>query len=130
MDIQAISAALSTTLGSLGVHLYDYGPDQLVPPAIYIYPETIPYHETFTAGGDIAEPTWVVRILAASTATRGGQAKLNALITSAVAAISDGNTLGAVVQSATVRTMRNYGVLQLPDSTRYYTADLVVGILA
>jgi hypothetical protein len=129
MDISAISTALATAMSSLGIHIYDYGPDQLIPPAAYIYPERIPYHETFDPGGDLAEPTWVIRILAASTQAKGGQQKLNDLITAAEAAIGSGNTLGNVVQGATVRTMRNYGVLQLPDSTRYYAADLVVGIL-
>lgn len=126
MDIQAISTALLTVLEDLNIHLYDYGPDQLSPPAAYIFPENIPYHLDFT--GD-AEPIWVIRILAASTNTQGGQVELNELITSAVAAITADNTLGSVVQSAIVREMRNYGVLQLPDSTRYYAADLVVGIL-
>lgn len=130
MDIQAISTALMGELEDLGLHLYDYGPDALNPPAAYIYPESIPYHETFTTAGDLAEPTWVIRILAASTNTQGGQKQLNELITSVAAAIGGGNTLGAVVSGATVRSMRNYGVLQLPDTTRYYAADLVVGILA
>jgi hypothetical protein len=127
MDIQAISTALASELEQLGIHLYDYGPDAMIPPAVYIYPETITYHDAFSP--DTAEPTWVIRILAASTQSQGGQVQLNELITSVADAITAANTLGDVVQSAIVREMRNYGVLQLPDSTRYYAADLVVGIL-
>ena len=58
LNEQGVPAALA----GLGIHVYDYGPDQLIPPAIYIYPETIPYHESFATGDDLAEPTWVVRI--------------------------------------------------------------------
>jgi len=127
MGIQAISTALADVLEDLNINLYDYGPDAMQPPAAYIYPENVQFNVVAPTGVD--EATWIIRILAASTNTQGGQTQLNDLIDAAVPAISDANTLNDVVQSAIVREMRNYGVLQLPDTTRYYAADLVVGIL-
>ncbi len=132
MDVQSISTAILDSMSGLSIHLYDYSTDSPHPPAAYIYPRTIPFHNAFGDVGD-AQVTWIVRLLAASIAQRGGQRVLNTLVStgtgSAVAAIETDQTLGGVVNGCYVAQVENYGVLQLPDGARFYTADLVLHIL-
>lgn len=133
MDVQAVSSAIETSLAGLGIHTYDYGPDDPNPPAAFIYPAGFPYHNTFEDG---VNGLFVVRLITASVAMQSGQKQLNALISttgtkSAVAAIeAGGGTLSGAVSNATVREMRNYGVLQLHDkATRYLSAELLVAVM-
>lgn len=137
MDIQAVSTAIAKALSTLTVNgaqigAYDYGPDIPNSPCAYIYPTTDVYGADF---GGIDNPKFVIRFLISSTQTEGGQAALNALIstgtsttTSAVDAIRKDNKLGGVINSCRVETLRNYGVLTLGD-VRYYSAELVLDVL-
>lgn len=132
MDVQSISTALAAALSEFRLHVYDYGPDAPLSPAAYIYPEPVTYHADFD---EDVTPTFIVRFLISSVVTKGGQEQLNALIStgpgSAVTAIEADGTLGGVVSSVQVLGMREYGVVQLPDAaTRYYSAELVVEVLA
>jgi hypothetical protein len=133
VDIQTVSTAIANTLAALDVHVYDYGPDAPISPAIFIYPLDIPeYAATFD---QTVRAEFVVRFLVATVVTQGGQSQLNGLLSptgdSAVAAIREDPTFGDVVQSSLITTMRNYGVVQLPDAaTRYFSAELVIEVLA
>lgn len=135
MDIETVSTAIMDSLTGLGLHRYDYGPDAVIPPAGYVYPEpNLDYHATFGYANHAATTaTFIVRFLCASVMTAGGQAQLNALISpaGAPAAIELDPTLGGVVDSAIVTGLREYGVVMLPDSaTRYNSAELVIEIFA
>jgi hypothetical protein len=133
MDIQAVSTAFATVLSPLDVRVYDYGPDAPISPAVFIYPLDIAQYEATFDGAVTAN--FVLRFLVASGAAKGGQAQLNGLLSpkgagSAVALILKDNTLGGVVSGSHVAQMRNYGVLTFPDTTRYYSAELVVEVYA
>ncbi len=133
MDVQAVSTALVSALAPLGIHAYDYGPDAPISPAVYVYPSSFPYHVDYSASGTVE---FIVRFLVQSVHAQNGQATLNGYIstsgsTSASQLIEADRTLGGVVQSVSVMTMRDYGVVQLPDLvTRYYSAELMVEVLA
>lgn len=131
MEIQTVSTAIARTLGSLGLHVYDYGPDSPIPPAVFIYPDaTLDYHATFDGA---VTAVFVARFFCPSTVAAAGQASLNALISpdGAAAAIERDSTLGGVVQSAMVTGLREYGVVQLADmGTRYYSAELLIEVFA
>lgn len=132
MDVQAVSTAIAATLEGLGLHIYDYGPDQPASPSAFIFPQTFPYHDTLSDG---TNAIFVVRLLVSSVAMQAGQQLLNALISttgtkSVPAAIeANGGLLGGAVSSATAREMRNYGIVQLHDkATRYLSAEIVVSV--
>lgn len=131
MDIQAISTAIAGQLGSLGLHVYDYATDEPNAPCVYIYPSAEGDPEKF-AGANV--PKFIVRFLIASTQTQGGQKALNTLIStgvtgSAIDKLTSPNTLGGAVSSVRVEMMRNYGVVTLADSRRYFSAELVLDVL-
>ncbi len=134
MDIQSVSTAIAAVLANLGLHQYDYGPDSPVSPAAFIYPMDVPEYQA-TFDGEIAA-NFVIRFLISSVGSQGGQKQLNDLISptgagSAVALIQADNTLGGLVSSLLITSMRDYGVLSLPDGvTRYYSAELIVEVYA
>lgn len=131
MDIQAVSTAIASTLGRLGLHVYDYGPDNPTPPAVFIYPDaTLDYHATFDGA---VTAVFVARFFYSSTVAAAGQSALNAVISpdGAPAAIEKDSTLGGAVQSAMITGLREYGVVQLSDmGTRFYSAELLIEVFA
>jgi hypothetical protein len=132
MDLQAVSTAIVDALSGLNVRAYDYGPDDPVSPAAFVYPlDIVQYFATFDGTADV---NMCVRFLVSSVATRAGQAELNGFISpgvgSAVTALQADNTLGGVVSTSRVTSMRNYGVVTLADGIRYYSAELIVEVWA
>lgn len=133
MDVQAISTAIAGSLAGLGIRVYDYGPSAPTPPAAFIYPESITYNADFEE--DVL-CIWVVRFFVSSQMEAGGQAQLNALLStsgtgSAVRAITSDNTLTDVVYSLRLLPSRNYGVITLPDqATRFFSAELPLEVFA
>jgi hypothetical protein len=132
MAVQAVSSALVATLPG-NLHKYDYGPDLPIGPAAYCYPSDLLYD--IDGQGDVTG-TWIIRFLIPSAAAKGGQAQLNALLStsgagSAVAALQADNTLTGLIQSLKVQRMRNNGVLKLGEpATRFYSAELVCEVFA
>jgi hypothetical protein len=127
MDVQDICTRAATSFSSLNLHRYDYGPDAPVGNAVYVYPNHIDYGTS----SDTNDLKLVIRFLIASTEVRGGQALLNTLIStdtagSAVDAIRADNTLGGAIQSCIVVEMRNNGVVTMQDSSRFFSAELLL----
>lgn len=135
MNVGDVRTAIAAALEGLSINSYDYVPDSPVAPAAYIYPDPFPVPASFDGDDDGVEvqADFVVRFLVQSNAMQTGQQQLDAFIStegsdSAVLAIQADSTLGGAVQSVQVTDVRNYGVVTLPDSRRYLSAELVVNV--
>lgn len=132
MNVTDLRTALADLLAqNLSVNAYSYAPDNPNSPAAFIYPEPFTYHPTFGTEFDI---TFVVRFLVASTNSQAGQNLLDEFISttgtnSAIAALESDSSLAALATSVEVTDLRNYGVLTMPDGTRYLSAELLVSVL-
>lgn len=130
MNIASLRTALATSLAGLSINAYAYAPDSPNSPAAFIYPEPFTYHRTFGNQFDI---TFVVRFLVQANA-QSGQNFLDALISqtgtgSAIAALEADATLGGLATSVEVTDLRNYGVLSMPDNSRFLSAEILVSVL-
>lgn len=131
MNIADIRSGLETTLGSIaGLRVYATVPDAPAVPCAVIYPDQIQYGRTFDGTANIR---MVVQVMVAAVNSQGGQDMLDGYLADSGASsifttIENDPTLGGRCLNAHVTEMRSYGVVG--DSTRYYSAELVVDILA
>ncbi len=117
-------------MSALSLRRYDYGPEAPSGRSVYVYPESI----NFGTEGAHDDTEIVVRFLIPTNDAQAGQQFLNTLIStnktgSAVDALRADKTLGGVVDSLLVKAMRKNGVLQMPDSSRFYSCELVLDII-
>ncbi len=133
MNIAELRTALAVLLlDNLSINAYAYAPDAPNSPAAFIYPEPFTYHPLLDQPGfDI---TFVVRFLVASTNTEAGQNQLDTFLSqgvngSAVDALESDASLGGLASSVHVTDERNYGVVTMPDGTRYLSVELLVSVL-
>ena len=131
MNVATIRTGLADTIGSIaGLRVYSTVPDAPSVPCAVIYPDSIQYGRTLDGTGNVR---MVIQVLAAAINSQAGQDALDGYCadsgaTSIFATIESDPTLGGACQNAQVTEMRSYGVTG--DSTRYYSAELVVDILA
>jgi hypothetical protein len=131
MNIADIRTGLETTIGTIaGLRVYGTVPDAPSVPCAVVYPDQIQYGRTLDGTANIR---MVVQVMVAAVNSQGGQDSLDGYLadsgsTSIFTTIENNPTLGGVCQNAHVTEMRSYGVVG--DSTRYYSAELVVDILA
>ncbi len=133
MNIGAIRTAFIDVLSSIdGLNLYEFIPDNPIPPALVVAPDTISFDNDFD---DAATGTFVLTILTPSVNTENGQQILDDLLATTGqtirAKIAANNTLNGTVDSVRVTSMRNYGTRTLADQgTKYHTAQFVCEVLS
>ena len=115
-DLNAISAALATRLGTTGLRAYSTAPGQVVPPVVVIIPgrPAILYGQTMD--GETTVNLLVVVLLSAANDT-AGQTALNDYMSPSGAksingAVQADPSLGGAVEYATVQQVSTYGLVE------------------
>lgn len=128
-----IRNALATALGGIrGLRVEASVPDNPKPPTAIIIPQGVTFDLAMHRGTD--EYDFSILLITGRASERQAQNTLDAFCngtgtTSIKAAINADPTLGGVVSSARVTSMRNYGSLTVGD-TEYLSAEFAVTIYA
>lgn len=129
-----IRTGIAATLKDFDLKTFRYPPDSPNPPCAYVDLLSVPeYHSTFNGA---VHYQFIVRLLVSGLDAESGQAALDLLIDaegdgSAVDAIEADQTLGGIVDSVMVESLRNKGIVVSPDADRrFFGAELLLDIYA